>query len=295
MIKKIFKSSIKQIATLVAAFLIAFLLFLAVSVVKGQWDEPDEAPPGGNVSAPLNVGSVFQTKLAAPGQGLPTNPSGSIGANDFYVGSMGQWVSQLVGGACIPIEFDIPQQNPLGQPVIPAYTSIYTPVNFWNNSATNINGQPFYVTPVPVPQTCINSSCDIFATEFVDTNADGNANPCSSTVTTNCDDTIGVRSTSIMQLEFASGGGVPEVNWHRWVKNGGVDGVDCESGINGSIPVGCDKIIKLPAGEKNIFLYDDAIIASAGTSPGPGGEQTYLDWTLVDHHALRYASFHICE
>jgi hypothetical protein len=43
----------------------AFIIFLSPLVVFAQWSGPTQAPTGGNTAAPINVGSVTQSKLGA--------------------------------------------------------------------------------------------------------------------------------------------------------------------------------------------------------------------------------------
>lgn len=130
MIKKIFQSSFRQLVTLTVALLIAFLVFLGVSVVRSAWSEPTADPPFGNVAAPINVGGIYQVKLSAAGLAGPENPSGSIGANDFFVSSVNGWVSNL-------FIKNLPECQLLAS----------SPVGISGNQA------------VAVPQTCLNSSC----------------------------------------------------------------------------------------------------------------------------------------
>ena len=56
-------AKLKPILTLISVLIIS----LAVGYVLAVWQEPGQAPPGGNVYAPINVGPVSQVKLGSPG------------------------------------------------------------------------------------------------------------------------------------------------------------------------------------------------------------------------------------
>ncbi len=51
-----------QIINTIKVIALALLLALGISYVSAQWNPPTEAPPGGNVPAPLNVGPDGQNK-----------------------------------------------------------------------------------------------------------------------------------------------------------------------------------------------------------------------------------------
>ncbi len=55
-------SIFKQIAFILAVIILSFLVGYAISQA---WTEPTEAPPGNNVSAPVNIGTTAQTKQGA--------------------------------------------------------------------------------------------------------------------------------------------------------------------------------------------------------------------------------------
>ena len=55
-------SIFKQIAFILSVVILSFLVGYAISQA---WTEPTEAPPDGNVSAPVNIGSTAQTKQGA--------------------------------------------------------------------------------------------------------------------------------------------------------------------------------------------------------------------------------------
>lgn len=292
MIKKILSHSAKQLAILVGAFLIAFLMFLAVGVVKGQWQEPGAAPPDGDTPAPLNVGGQPQQKLSSTDPiitgpygppGTPGQWNGSAGFNDVLITSTNQWVSSIGGGVCTPIQLNIPQQNPPGQPVIPAHTSIFTPVSFYNNAATGGSGIPWYISQVPVPATCINSFCTIVGVRYLD-NGDGSPN---------ISDTLeSLRTANIFQIEQAAGINPPQINWNYWTKAGATDGLDCDAGRNGTLS-GCDGVMKTfesSGGDDKILIYDDVVVSGAGYS-----ELSSLQWSIRDDSSNRYGAFYLCS
>ena len=55
-------SIFKQIAFILAVVILSFLVGYAISLA---WTEPTEAPPGNNVSAPVNISTTAQTKQGA--------------------------------------------------------------------------------------------------------------------------------------------------------------------------------------------------------------------------------------
>ncbi|KPJ71253.1 hypothetical protein AMJ50_02740 [Parcubacteria bacterium DG_74_3] len=82
----------KTIALVVGVLATVFL----ISFIVRAWTEPSVAPPGGNISAPINIGSTAQTKsgnLTVQGQfnagGLTVGDSftASIGCADFKIGN----------------------------------------------------------------------------------------------------------------------------------------------------------------------------------------------------------------
>jgi hypothetical protein len=72
------KSIALILGVLVMSFLIGYLIF--------AWTEPSQAPPGGNVDAPINVGSTQQWKEGGLGVGVKTFDlsSGQIAASAYY-------------------------------------------------------------------------------------------------------------------------------------------------------------------------------------------------------------------
>ena len=69
--KKFFRlkiNLIKKVSTLTFSFLVFLFLFLGIMIVYA-WTEPTAAPPGSNVSAPINVGGSTQYKSGALGIG----------------------------------------------------------------------------------------------------------------------------------------------------------------------------------------------------------------------------------
>jgi hypothetical protein len=53
---------LKDIAVLTTSLTLAFILALAANFAYGQWSNPPAAAPGGNIQAPVNVGSSNQIK-----------------------------------------------------------------------------------------------------------------------------------------------------------------------------------------------------------------------------------------
>jgi len=76
---------IKSFALILGVFIMSFLIGY---LVFAAWQEPNTAPPGGNVSAPVNVGQNEQWKeggLAVGAEGItPFDVTGSITAPIFY-------------------------------------------------------------------------------------------------------------------------------------------------------------------------------------------------------------------
>ena len=278
MIKKILNHSAKQLAILVGAFLIAFLMFLAVGVVRGQFQEPLLAPPLGDVSAPLNVGTAPQLKQTTPGNPCPVGMSlgpgqlcASIGANDFWVNSMGQWVSQLVGGACTPIEFNVGGTN-----------TPYTPVSYTNPSATTASGIPKFYVAISVPSQCVASSCTILGFRYLDTPGAGAGIPDPT------DNLEVFRAATLFQMEVAAGINPPQINWFWWTKFGANDNTSCESGKNGSLS-GCDVILNMQ-NSPDMFIHDDVQATDAGFI-----EQATNQWNIKDADSQRYMRFYVCD
>jgi len=148
-------------------FLIAILIFMGASVVKGlNWTEPDpsQPPPVGSIKAPFNVGTLEQAKMwisGAPYTGA-TNNIGSIGANDFWLqdpvapGVLPLWASELGGGGgctweglkCHCNSVGSGQRLTLG---IQCTSNVITSFNFLNfnisssgsNCPTSIGGAPY--------------------------------------------------------------------------------------------------------------------------------------------------------
>ncbi len=54
-----------QIINTIKVITLALLLALGISYVSAQWSGPQQAPPLGNVSAPLNTGATAQTKTGS--------------------------------------------------------------------------------------------------------------------------------------------------------------------------------------------------------------------------------------
>lgn len=68
-------------------FLTAFLVLL-VAFTASAWTGPTQSPPGGNVAAPVNVGSTDQVKNG----GLSVNAFAAFG-NSYFAGNVGIGIS----------------------------------------------------------------------------------------------------------------------------------------------------------------------------------------------------------
>ena len=87
------KDLINTLKILIAAIILSF----GISVAYAQWVAPTEAPPGGNVAAPVNVGGTLQIKTGALGVAAFTadgawfegdvTSTGKVTANDVSAGS----------------------------------------------------------------------------------------------------------------------------------------------------------------------------------------------------------------
>ncbi|MBI3572546.1 hypothetical protein HY091_03385 [Candidatus Kaiserbacteria bacterium] len=73
--------SLGKIALTAATLL---LLAAGVSYAQSTWTEPSQSPPDGNVSAPVNVGSIFQQKTG-----------------DFWAAKVGSDNGYCIGPSCI--------------------------------------------------------------------------------------------------------------------------------------------------------------------------------------------------
>ena len=78
------KKILTQFAISTASFAVALLLFWGVAVVLGAWNEPSQAPPVGNVAAPITVGSANQNKV------------GTISAKDVWSEDADVWMSEIM-------------------------------------------------------------------------------------------------------------------------------------------------------------------------------------------------------
>jgi hypothetical protein len=100
----------KQITHWLKVAVIGIALGFALQFVRA-WTEPTEAPPGGNVGAPINTGAQTQTKAGGlniggrlkVGENM-SNPAGEAGqirwtGADFEGFKGGAWVSLTSGGS----------------------------------------------------------------------------------------------------------------------------------------------------------------------------------------------------
>src|SRR3989338_1636292 len=79
----------KQILSTLKAFTLAAVHVLGISYVSAAWTGPTQAPPEGNVSAPINVGVIDQIKDAGLGVNvLAVFGQGSFGG-EVIIGSTG--------------------------------------------------------------------------------------------------------------------------------------------------------------------------------------------------------------
>jgi len=69
---------------------VAIILSFSISAVFAQWVPPTQAPPGGNVDAPINVGATGQVKDGNLGaNGLLAANTGYFGGNVEFAGNVG--------------------------------------------------------------------------------------------------------------------------------------------------------------------------------------------------------------
>lgn len=78
------KQILKQFVISLGAFVAALLIFWGVTVVLADWSEPTQAPPGGNVAAPINIGGATQHKV------------GKIEADDVWSDDATVWMSEIM-------------------------------------------------------------------------------------------------------------------------------------------------------------------------------------------------------
>lgn len=58
---KTIKETIKEIGVLSVGFTLAFIIFISLSIANA-WTDPTQAPPAGNLGAPINTSSIQQYK-----------------------------------------------------------------------------------------------------------------------------------------------------------------------------------------------------------------------------------------
>ena len=133
------------ILILVGAFSLVILPALA-------WTEPTAAPPGNNVSAPVNVGSTFQTKSA--GLGVQTLP-GTIGVGllvgqgDIVLGSTENIIYGNAKNTSTGSLLKLENCNDAG--IYPSAATSGSPVLYGSNT---------YLAAIPTPPTPANDgSC----------------------------------------------------------------------------------------------------------------------------------------
>ena len=82
--KQKLKKLIQEIGIMSLSLTIAFILLTGVAIVKG-WADPTQAPPGGNLGAPINTSNVGQTKAG----GLVLNTGGAVNGLLVPLGRVG--------------------------------------------------------------------------------------------------------------------------------------------------------------------------------------------------------------
>jgi len=114
---KIFKSISRQFVNTSKVVSLAVVLAVSANVAYAVWSNPTDAPPGSNVSAPINVGASTQTKAGVLGatrfnatngswalfaldaasaqNAAAQSEAASLNVNDIYIRSVSQWASQL--------------------------------------------------------------------------------------------------------------------------------------------------------------------------------------------------------
>lgn len=116
------------------------IIFSSLLVLFAQaWQEPTQAPPGGNVDAPLNIGSTNQTKSGELGAALfrdynssdwYLNPSGVSFIGGGPTGGVGIGVTSLTPGVKLEVAGDIKLSGSS-----PRITNVSGPID--NNDVAN--------------------------------------------------------------------------------------------------------------------------------------------------------------
>ncbi|OGZ53742.1 MAG: hypothetical protein A3B25_03600 [Candidatus Ryanbacteria bacterium RIFCSPLOWO2_01_FULL_48_26] len=92
------KSVFSKLSTYTGVAIASTLLGFTIGAVHAAWSEPTQAPPGGNIAAPLNVGFLAQSKAGGielgaggPRASLVADTAVGIGSADpsVYIKSMG--------------------------------------------------------------------------------------------------------------------------------------------------------------------------------------------------------------
>jgi hypothetical protein len=250
--------SLKITSLFTVSLTASFIIFMGVIAASGAWVEPQSAPPGGNVSAPINIGGDGQAKVG----GLAVNVGGApVGLGVLGGGSLDlSGIIRIVDSSGTLVDEGDP-----GDILTRGETSIEweTPSNLPTCVLLAESGiQEKIVKTVPVPENCIGQSCTL------------------ALITTAPDFTgtivADLHGTTYMQINSKPAGGffwdfAPSLGW--WVRPGiGADGVDCESqgrGQNGTTK-GCDRIVQ---DGPNLVVYDDY----------PGTEVNSYSWTFRDN------------
>ena len=272
--------------------------------VYGAWFEPTQAPPDGNLPAPITTGISPQVKSGAlivnyTGLDVGLNPPVGISvphgrALFGYVqpttgnplpGQLNDRVeingNLVINGALKPNGIagevgDILSKTATGMEWVAGGEGCY----FLETTATNVPpALPAFgsTRQVQVPETCINSSCTIFMFGF---NNQGQY-PSGEDI---------FWTTDYTQIEYTDplpanlSGSIGNYQ-HRWAKTGGFDGgANCSHGTNGVYGVGdnCNGILANSDG--NLTLRDDQ-----------GAEVNPNRWALDDTNPDRRVDLFVCN
>jgi hypothetical protein len=249
----------------------AFIIFMGVMVASGAWTEPTNAPPLGNVSAPINVGNDGQAKIG----GLVVNTGGAING----LGVLGGGSLDLSG--IIRIVDENGNLAPGGEGKdnqvltrtdagMAWQTTPYLP-ECELKAMTGVSSQQTKID-FDVPDQCLDKTCNLILA-----------------VRNNSQQVVELKATSYFQFTKKAIGSESDniLNW--WIKAAAsADGVTegCLRGKNGT-GQGCDRILK--HGENGaIRLVDDA--TGFGTD-----DNDPKKWTLIDENGELGAELLLCD
>ncbi len=131
----------KKIIYFSSALIVAFLVFMGIAIVRGAWSEPTVAPPNGNVGAPINVGSLDQSK------------TGKVSAHDVWSDLANMWMSD------IGVQTKI--LNPGAEIIAPITLAAAGGPDSWHSVivSTTINGVPLAPTGAVVKALKVRFIC----------------------------------------------------------------------------------------------------------------------------------------